>query len=150
MDLERRLDLIESRMAILELTARYCHGADTRDAGVFRSVWHPEAVWDVSSRRFTGHEEISEAVSHQWRSFASMHHSTSNSVVVITSDIDATGHHDVLALTTLHDGRVLLSSGHYADRYVRSGGLWVIAERHATVTTTVEVVSSVGLSTDDR
>lgn len=79
-----------------------------------------------------------------------MHHSTSNSVVYVTSDIDATGHHDELALTTLLDGRVLLSSRHYADWYVRSGGMWVIAERHATVTTTVEVVPSEGLSTDDR
>lgn len=150
MDLDRRLDHIESHIAIRDLTARYCHGADMRDAEVFRSVWHPEAVWDVSSRRFTGHEEISEAVSHQWRSFESMYHSTSNAVVDITSDIEATGHHDVLALTTLLDGRVLLSSGHYADSYTRVGGLWVITERHATVRTTVELVPSEGLSTDDR
>ena len=150
MDIERRLDLIESRIAILELTARYCHGADGRDADAFLSVWHSDAVWDVSSRCFKGHEEIGKAVAHQWRSFEAMHHSTSNSVIEIASDSDATGHHDVLALTTLLDGRSLLSSGHYIDRYTRSCGTWAIAERRATVTATVEVTALAGLPTDSR
>lgn len=150
MDIEHRLDLIESRIAILELTARYCHGADERDAELFLSVWHPDAVWDVSSRRFAGHDEISEAVSHQWGLFEMMHHSTSNSVIEITSDTDATGHHDVFAIVTVLDGRTLLSSGRYVDRYTRAGGRWVIAERQATVTATVEVASSEGLTIDNR
>jgi hypothetical protein len=145
-DIDQRLDLIESRFAILELTARYCHGADGRDAEVFRSVWHPDAVWDVSSRRFVGRAAISEAVEHQWRSFESMHHSTSNSVVEFSSDTSATGRHDVLALTTLLDGRCLLSAGRHVDRYIRSGGVWAIAERRASVTSSVEIASSAGSS----
>ncbi len=150
MDTERRLDFIESRIAILELTARYCHGADGRDAELFLSVWHPDAVWDVSSRRFAGRDEISEAVSHQWGVFEMMHHSTSNSVIKITSDTDATGYHNVLAIVMDLDGRTLLSSGRYIDRYTRADGQLVIAERRATVTATVEVASSEGPTIDYR
>lgn len=48
------------------------------------------------------------------------------------------------------DGRTLLSSGRYIDRYTRAGGQWVIAERRATVTATVEVASSEGPTIDYR
>ena len=139
MEIEHRLDRIESRIAILDLTARYCHGADGRDVSAFRSVWHPEATWDVSTRQFHGLEQIVEAVAQQWESFASMHHSTSNPIIEFTSDDDATGRHDVLTLTVLRNGQALLSTGQYVDRYARSDGRWAITERHGSVAETVQL-----------
>lgn len=136
---EQRLDRLESRAAILDLVARYCHGADGRDADAFRSVWAADAVWDVGTHRFAGLDEILDAVARQWSAFASMHHSTSNSVVQIHSDDEATGRHDVLSVTVMPDGRRLLTTGQYADRYSRAAGRWAIAERVASVTSTSEL-----------
>lgn len=139
MTLEQRLDRIESRLAILDLVAAYCHGADGRDEQLFRSVWHDDAVWLAAPHRFVGLGEIVAAVARQWDAFASMHHSTSNSVVRFVSDDEATGRHDVLTLTVFADGRRLLSTGQYVDRYTRRDGRWALAERSASVTTMVEL-----------
>lgn len=142
MSIEQRLDRIESRVAILELVAAYCHGADGRDEQLFRSVWHDDAVWQAAPHRFVGIDEIVAAVARQWDAFASMHHSTSNSVVHFDSDDEATGRHDVLSLTVFPDGRRLLSTGLYVDRYTRRDGRWGFAERTASVTTTIDLTTA--------
>jgi hypothetical protein len=67
-----------------------------------------------------------------------MHHPTSNSVIEILTDTDAIGHQGVLAVTKFLDGRTLLSSGQYADRYTRCDGAWAIAECRAAVIAAVE------------
>lgn len=139
LSIEQRLDRMESRAAILDLVARYCHGADGQDADVFRSVWAADAVWDVGAHRFFGRDEIVDAVARQWRAFASMHHSTSNSVVQFASDDEATGRHDVLSVTVMPDGRRLLTTGQYVDRYTRVAGRWAIAERVASVSSSTEL-----------
>ncbi len=142
MSFELRLDRIESRGAILDLVAAYCHGADGRDEQLFCSVWHDDAVWQAAPHRFVGLDEIVAAVARQWDAFTSMHHSTSNSVVQFVSDDEASGRHDVLTLTVFHDGRTLLSTGQYLDRYTRRNGRWAFAERSASVTTTVELTGA--------
>jgi len=142
MDFDERLARLEARANIAELAARYCHGADGRDADSFRSVWHPDAVWDVGAHRFIGHEQILEAVSRQWSMFRSMHHTTSNATIELTDSDRARGRHDVLTLTTLADGEHLLSTGHYEDIYSLRGGAWRLDERRAIVETTVSLPRS--------
>jgi hypothetical protein len=143
-DFDERVARLEARASILDVAARYCHGADGRNEEVFMSVWHPDAVWDVGSHRFVGHDQILEAVSRQWSTFRSMHHVTSNSVVELIDPHGARGRHDVVSLTTLADGQNLLTVGQYEDSYSLRSGSWRIEERRASVATTVNLSSEFG------
>lgn len=139
MSVDRIADKDASRAAIVALVAAYGRGADDRDASLFRSVWHGDAVWIVPPHRFAGHDQILDAVARQWSAFESMHHSTSGSTIEFLSDDEAVGRHDVESLTVMPGGRQLLTTGKYCDRYTRRGGRWSIAEREATVSETVEL-----------
>lgn len=142
MDVEFGGDRDASRAAIVALVVGYGRGADGRDASLFRSVWHGDAVWTVPPHRFDGHDQILDAVARQWSVFESMHHSTSRSTIEFLSDDEAVGRHDVESLTVMPGGRQLLTTGTYVDRYTRRSGRWAIAEREATAADTVEVQSS--------
>ncbi|MEL0625716.1 nuclear transport factor 2 family protein [Salinibacterium amurskyense] len=136
MTLEQRVQRLEDRAALEDLAALYCRGADARDAALFSSVWHEDAVWDVGTHVFCGRQEIMSAVAHQWETFRNMQHWTSNSRYDINGD-HATGEHDVAALTTLADGSTVLSGGRYRDEFERRDGIWGFTKRTASILTTV-------------
>lgn len=133
--LARRLDRVESELALHRLASRYCVGADHRDPDIWRSVWTPDAEWDTGGGQiFVGVEAITEAVELQWAAFAVTQHSTTNHVVEIDGD-RATGQADVVVLIQLGDrivddaGRWIVGGGTYLDDYVRDGDVWRIGRR---------------------
>ncbi len=126
------LDHIASTQAIQRLCAEYCHGADKRQLDRFLAVWHPDAVWDVGTFRFTGHDEIADAVTRQWQLLPQMHHWTSNTSVTLDGEL-ATAESDVSTMTQLDDGSWLLSGGTYLDAYARRAGEWRLTRRSARV-----------------
>jgi ketosteroid isomerase-like protein len=136
MDLERRLARLEDEREILRLAARYCHSADDRDVETFMSLWSDDAVWDVGAHRFTGVTEIEQAIRRQAASVETALHALSNSVIDVESHDDAFGRHDVITVTVLRDGRRMLLTGTYRDRYAREVDGWRISERRASVTST--------------
>ena len=46
-NLEQRLDHLESRFAMVDLTSDYCLGFDKRDFDRFLAIWWPDAVWEI-------------------------------------------------------------------------------------------------------
>lgn len=132
-----RLDRLEAIEEIRDLVHRYSWGADHRDEEVWRSVWAPDAVWQVGPERsFTGIEEIVDAVAWQWRTFPQMLHATSNHRVSASGD-SGSGLADVVVMVCLShddggDGRWVVGGGTYRDTYVRRDGVWLISRREAT------------------
>jgi len=133
-----RLERLEAIDGIRDLAARYCWGADHRDADVWDSVWTPDAVWQVgSSRSFVGAEEIRGAVEQQWASFPRMVHATANHRIEIDGD-RASGTADVTVMTQLGEafgrlaGSWVSGGGVYRDEYVRVDGVWLLGRRDAT------------------
>ncbi|SED67081.1 nuclear transport factor 2 family protein [Ruania alba] len=134
----RRLHHLESLEEIRDLAARYCWGADHRDADVWKSVWSPNAVWKVGpAREFVGLGEIQAAVRHQWAQFPRMQHATVNHRVTVSGDT-ATGTADVVVMTQLGQAfggwadDWLCGGGTYQDEYVCLGGSWYLSRREAT------------------
>ena len=126
------LDRLLSVQAVERLGAEYCHGADKKQLDRFLAVWHPDAVWDVGTHEFTGHDQITEAIERQWAAISQMHHWTSNTSV--TQDGDrATAESDVTAMSLLPDGTWLFSGGTYLDEAARRDGEWRLVRRSARV-----------------
>ena len=144
-DVLARLERLEAIEAIRDLAHRYSWGADHRDVEVWRSVWTPDAVWQVGPEQsFTGADEIAEAVAWQWRTFPQMLHATSNHRISVSGEA-ATGLADVVVMVCLGAaeeesigdddsgaGRWVSGGGTYRDTYVRIDGEWLISRREAT------------------
>lgn len=133
--LARRLDQVESQLALHRLAYRYCVGADHRDIDTWTSVWLPDAEWQVSPDRvFAGIRAIRDAVQQQWAAFPVMQHSTTNHTIEVNGD-RATGRSDVVVMVQLGDriiedaGRWVVGGGTYLDDYLRLDGEWRIARR---------------------
>lgn len=143
-ELQRRLDRIESELAIQRLVHEHCHGADKRDLERFASVWSHDAVWQVSEQQvFIGVEAICEAVEWQWRTFEQMHHWTANLVVDFQDDI-AAGLADVDVTVQFADGTWMRGGGTYTDQYVRTAEGWRIGQRRARHNFSLDPVSADG------
>lgn len=130
--LTRRVDELESRVAIRALVTDYCLGFDTRDWDRFIGIWHPDAVWEIGPPfgTFEGHEGIRKAVFEVlypvWRE---THHLTSNLAVTFADADHAHGVCNVDCMGATLDDVVQMISATYTDDFERRDGAWKIARR---------------------
>jgi hypothetical protein len=131
------MQAIEHLLAIEEikkLKARYFRCVDTKDWEVFRRLFAPDALLDISEDvpggKLVGPHAIADAASRSLRDCVSVHHGHCPEIDLI-SDCQASGvwaMEDMLrwpaaagaALRTLH------GYGHYFESYEKIGGRWVI------------------------
>jgi hypothetical protein len=136
-DLVRRLEQVETQLALQRLASDYCIGADQQDEARWRAVWTDDALWDAAAdpddeeHRFRGMEAITAAVRDQWSTFPRMQHAGANHVVDLDPDDPdrATGRSDVVVTVQLPDGRWIVGGAVYDDVYRRQDGVWRIAVR---------------------
>lgn len=130
-----RLERVETELALRRAAHQYCVAGDLRDLELWRGVWTPDAVWELSPEMvFTGIEAICETVERQWQMFPAMSHGTVNLDVDVEA---ATGRSDVLVHIQLQDTNWVTGGATYLDEYRRHDGAWRIARR--TVTRTFNV-----------
>jgi gamma-hexachlorocyclohexane dehydrochlorinase len=132
----RRVDELESRIALRDLVTDYCLGFDNHDWDRFVSIWHPDAVWEIGPPfgTFTGHEGIREAVYDIlypfWRE---SHHLTSNLRVSFDDPDHARGVCNVDCMGASNEDIVQMVNATYTDDFERRDGVWKIAKRHVTI-----------------
>jgi gamma-hexachlorocyclohexane dehydrochlorinase len=132
----RRVDELESRIALRDLVTDYCLGFDTRDWERFIGIWHPDAVWEIGPPfgTFTGHAGIREAVFEVlypvWRE---THHLTSNLRVSFQDADHAKGVCNVDCMGATIDDVVQMISATYSDDFERRDGIWKIARRKVEI-----------------
>lgn len=135
--LAARLDQLESRFAIIDLTTAYCHGFDKRDFDLFLSIWSEDCVWNIGPPfgSFSGHAGIREAVHDVlWPAWAESHHLSTNHVVEFQGVDDATCVCDVDCIGTLTSGpECQMVGATYSDRLQRRNGCWQIVQRDVTI-----------------
>jgi gamma-hexachlorocyclohexane dehydrochlorinase len=128
----RRVDELESRIALRDLVSDYCLGFDNRDWERFISIWHPDAVWEIGPPfgTFTHHEGIREAVHDVlyplWRE---THHLTTNLRLSFDDPDRAKGICNVDCMGATSDDVVQMISATYTDDFERRDGVWKIARR---------------------
>jgi ketosteroid isomerase-like protein len=136
-DVLRRLDAQESRTAIAELAANYCHGFDKRDEARFLSIWWEDCVWNIGPPfgRFDGHEGVRHALHDVlWPAWDHTLHITSNTVITFGSADRAEAVCDVDCTGRLADSSEATFVGAtYRDSLERRGGEWRIAVRNVDI-----------------
>ncbi|WP_280342004.1 nuclear transport factor 2 family protein [Nocardia neocaledoniensis] len=135
LSLVERIDLLESRAALNDLVANYCHGMDKHDLDLFLSIWHPDAEFLPGEPfgAFRGTNEIKRATTDLiWTGLPHTRHLTMNFVPQIDGD-RAIGRADVSGEATDPSGTTAVISASYEDVFERRDGVWRISERRIIV-----------------
>jgi hypothetical protein len=130
--LEARLARLEAIVAIQELVARYCIGADQHDENAWQHTWTDDAVWEAGGDEehiFRGRTAINAAVAGQWATFPRMQHTTSNHTIDFLDNEHATGRCDMVIMVQLPDTSWMIGGGIYEDRYLHTPTGWRIQHR---------------------
>lgn len=134
--LEQRIDWLETRMALLDLTSDYCLGFDKRDFDRFMGIWWGDAVWEIGPPfgDFEGHAGIARALLDiLWPAWAMSTHYSTNLRVVRDGDDAASGMCDVYCIGNTSDGQAQSVAASYFDSFTRRDGVWKIARRRVTM-----------------
>jgi len=132
MDTDTRLELLETRNALLDLISGYAQAFDNHDAELLRSIWHKDAVLDLGEifGWYRGLDEIMTAADQFWTGAPHMHHWMANPLVEIDLEAGtATASTALDCLSTFTDAGTSHIGGRYRDTFVRVDGRWVISER---------------------
>jgi ketosteroid isomerase-like protein len=124
-------------LAIRDLVARYVEAVATGDAELYRSVWAPDAVWDVDGRgRFHGPDAITELfVKLRVRQEFAIQRLMSGRVALAGDGEGGAGEgHTATGRWVIHsltrtDGQGSELAGIYDDRYARTSDGWRFVER---------------------
>lgn len=136
MTLEQRLEALETRMALVDLTSDYCHGFDKRDLDRFMAIWWEDAVWEIGPPfgNFEGHAGITHAVVDiLWPAWAMSTHYTTNQRFAAEGPGAMTGVCDVYCIGNTSDGQAQTVAATYFDSFTRRDGVWKIARRRVTM-----------------
>ncbi|MCF8473996.1 MAG: nuclear transport factor 2 family protein [Emcibacter sp.] len=132
----KRVDELESRMALRDLVSDYCLGFDNQDWDRFISIWHEDAVWEVGPPfgTFVGHEGIRKAVyTILYPAWRETHHLTTNLRLEFEEPNRATGVCNVDCMGANPDNVVQMVGATYRDVFERRNGHWKIAKRTVTM-----------------
>ncbi len=130
--IDQRIDALESRFAMLDLTSDYCLGFDKHDFERFMGIWWDDAVWEVGPPfgRFEGRAGIARALEGiLWPAWAQSTHYNTNLRIVPDGSDAAKGVSDVYCIGNTSDGQSQTVAATYTDRFERRGGEWKIALR---------------------
>lgn len=125
----RELEALEQ---LRRLTAEYAHGLDGRDLELFAGVWAEDAEWQPSPSFpwCRGVPEIRAMAERIFEGVERTHHLVTNHLFDV--DIEkgtATGVSHMLSENLGRDGNFSRACATHRDRYVLSGGRWLITHR---------------------
>ncbi len=124
--LEERIQAIEDRTAIMELTASYCHKARAGDVEGIVELFCEDGVMNAGDTVINGRNELLAAYREAFkglRPLPCVHNHT------VTLDGDrATGCCSV-EIRMVEKGEAITAAGHYEDTFRRVGSDWKFARR---------------------
>jgi hypothetical protein len=131
MNIEERLELLETRNALLDLISGYAQGFDNHDTDLLRNVFHENAVLDLDVfGTFEGIDGIVGAANMFWDAAPHMHHWMANPLIEIDLDAGkASASTSLDCLCTYVESGTSHIGGRYRDNFTRIDGRWWIAER---------------------
>jgi ketosteroid isomerase-like protein len=129
-DLEVRIQAIEDRAAIVELTGQYCHMARTGNVEGIVDLFCEDGVMETGGTPEKGRERLLTV----YRDAFSVLHPlpcVHNHTVALDGD-RATGCCSV-EIRMVMEGEAITAAGHYDDEFRRVGSDWKFAHRNLTL-----------------
>lgn len=135
-DERERVVLLESKLEIAELVAKYNRCLDGRNKAGFLDLFSEDGVWDFGAAfgAAEGREQLERLFDVLLQVFPETHHVAGNVVVEVDGDT-ATAAVDAYAAATDTNGRQHTTFASYEDRFVLVGGAWRFARRTVTMHT---------------
>jgi hypothetical protein len=138
--LKARLDVLESKQAIVELLIKYCRGVDRGDLELLKSVYHSDAI-DDHNVAFSGNaHELAEFILPELTRSYPHRHAITNPLV----ELDGERAYCESQYTSSHRLRVdsktvfdVEAYGRYFDIMERRDGVWRIAYRRLLIERTM-------------
>ena len=125
--LEERIQVLEDKDEIRELTAKYCYAVVAQDSAALLNMFTDDGIFDMSpNMHFEGQEQLKKLYSNKIEEVAPKPFIQSH-VIQVNGD-EATGNCAV-EIRLLDDGEAITACGHYNDIYRRVGGEWKFAHR---------------------
>jgi ketosteroid isomerase-like protein len=121
--------------ALKALTHRYGLALDAFDVGATVEAFTPDAVFDCSAfglPRLEGHEDLRAFFDHNLQAMANQMHLFANHIIEFDAPDRARGTNYLIQDGYTKDGDRIQCLGLNRDRYVRTSGGWLIAERTIT------------------
>jgi ketosteroid isomerase-like protein len=125
--IEERVQAIEDRNAIVELTARYCHMARTRNVEGIIDLFCEDGVMQAVNVVEKGHARLLPMYREALAELGPMP-CVHNHTVELDGD-DATGCCSV-EIRMVQNGEAITAAGHYEDTFRRVGSEWKFARRN--------------------
>ena len=126
--LDMRIEQLEAKDQIRELTARYCHAVVDGDAKKIVSLFCEEGRFITNGIETTGHPALikfyESGVSQQTHKPFVQNH-----VIELTSEFEASGRCSV-EIRVNQNEEAYTQAGHYKDIYKKIEGSWKFSERH--------------------
>lgn len=124
-----RLQRLEDRAEIVELTHRYAIAVDDRDFEAMGQLYATDAAFDSPSGRTEGRDAVVDWYRSRLPDFGATIHTPHGHVITWSDDPDraagVVSSHAELAI----DGRAFWTAFRYHDSYVREDGTWRFGER---------------------
>jgi hypothetical protein len=122
---------LEDRLAIIELTHRYCWALDSKSVDLLDTVFAPEATAELRSAPLEGLEAIRQRIGAALAPLDATQHTVTNHMVVIDGD-RATSRcylHSQHVRAGVEGGELYVIAGRYEDELVRTPEGWRITFR---------------------
>jgi ketosteroid isomerase-like protein len=125
--LEERIQMIEDKDAIRELTAKYCYAVVAMDSKALINMFTEDGVFDMPPNlHFEGREELARLYTDKIDEVGPKPF-IQNHVININGD-EATGNCAV-EIRLIEDGKAFTACGHYNDTYRKVNGEWKFTHR---------------------
>jgi ketosteroid isomerase-like protein len=116
------------RQAITEVLHLYCRAIDRTDEELLASVYHPDAIDDHGSFSGDGAAFVARTIRRMREEYEASQHRISNILIELHDDVAFVESY-VVAIHSLHDGRIEMAGARYVDRFARREASWKIAHR---------------------
>ena len=125
--LEERVQLMEDKDEIRELTAKYCYAVAAQDSDALIDMFTEDGIFDMPpDRHFEGREQLSELYT------AGIAEATPKPFIqnhVISVDGDTATGNCAVEIRLVENGVAMTACGYYNDKYRRENGAWKFAHR---------------------
>jgi ketosteroid isomerase-like protein len=129
-ELEERIQAIEDRTAIVELTAQYCHMARSGNVEGIVDLFCEDGIMESGDTREQGHTNLLAVYREAFSGLRPMP-CVHNHAITLDGD-RATGCISV-EIRMVQGGEAVTAAGHYDDEFRRVGSDWKFAHRNLTL-----------------